>query len=210
MKLIDEKTTYFDGEIDIADDVVIYPNNYFMGKVTIGSGCIIYPNNIIKDTTIGNNCIVTSSHITEASIGNDCSVGPNAYLRPHSVVGNGCRIGDFVELKNARLGNKTKVSHLSYVGDCEVGDNCNIGCGVVFVNYDGVKKQFTKVGNHCFIGSNCNVIAPVNIEDESYIAAGTTITQDIDSDSFVIGRAREVVKPNRATAMRAKFSKKED
>ncbi len=96
------------------------------------------------------------------------------------------------------------------MGDCEVGDNCNIGCGVVFVNYDGVKKQFSKVGNHCFVGSNCNVIAPVNIEDESYIAAGTTVTQDIGSDSFVIGRAREVIKPNRATAMRTKFSKKED
>lgn len=210
MKILDRQTIYFDGEVDIADDVIIFPNNYFIGKVSIASGCIIYPNNIIKDTSIAENCRVTSSHITDSTIGCDCSVGPYAYLRPHTVVGKGCRIGDFVELKNANIGDNTKISHLSYVGDCSVGKNCNIGCGVVFVNYNGVQKQFSKVGDDCFVGSNCNIVAPVNIQDKSYIAAGTTVTQDILEDSLVIGRVREVIKPNRATKLKEKFSHKGD
>ena len=108
------------------------------------------------------------------------------------------KVGNFVEIKNATIGNGSKVSHLAYVGDAKIGKNCNIGCGAIFVNYNGKIKQVSVVGDDCFIGSNCNVIAPVKIEDKSYICAGTTITEDVNSGDFVIGRVRQVVKENRA------------
>ena len=108
------------------------------------------------------------------------------------------KIGNFVEIKNATVGKGTKVSHLAYVGDADLGDNCNIGCGAIFVNYDGVNKHRTTVGDGCFIGSNCNIIAPVSIDSKSYICAGTTVTENIKTDDFVIGRVRQQVKENRA------------
>ena len=147
---------------------------------------------------IGARTEVTASVLTGAKVGEDCTVGPFAYLRKGADIADGCRIGDFVEVKNARVGEGTKVAHLTYVGDCEIGKGCNIGCGVVFVNYDGKRKNRTVVGDRCFIGSNCNIIAPVSIKDGCYIAAGTTVTDDVGKDDLVIGRVRQVVKPGRA------------
>ena len=126
------------------------------------------------------------------------SVGPFARLRPDADVRDNAKIGNFVEIKNAIIGENTKVSHLAYVGDAEVGKNCNIGCGAIFVNYNGRTKSRTVVGDNCFIGSNCNIIAPVAIASDSYICAGTTVTEDINADDFVIGRVRQEVKPCRA------------
>ena len=122
-------------------------------------------------------------------------MGPYAYIRPDSIIGPDCRIGDFVEIKKSIIGAKCKVSHLSYVGDCEMGEACNIGCGVVFVNYDGKNKFRSKVGNRVFVGSNSNIVAPVVLEDGAFIAAGSTLTQDVPQGALAIARARQVNKP---------------
>ena len=197
MKLIDEKTTYISPEAKIADSAVIYPNNTIMGETVIGENTVIMPNCIIDGCRIGGNVKITASVMEGATIADGTTVGPFAYLRKGADIGKECRVGDFVEVKNAKIGDGTKVAHLTYVGDCELGRKCNIGCGVVFVNYDGRKKHRTTVGDHCFIGSNCNVIAPVDIADGSYIAAGTTVTESTPADSLVVGRARQVVKEGR-------------
>lgn len=197
MKLIDEKTTYISPEAKIADSAVIYPNNTITGETVIGENTVIMPNCIIDGCRIGDNVKITASVMEGATIADGTTVGPFAYLRKGADIGKECRVGDFVEVKNAKIGDGTKVAHLTYVGDCELGRKCNVGCGVVFVNYDGKQKHRTTVGDHCFIGSNCNVIAPVNIADGSYIAAGTTITESTPADSLVVGRARQVVKEGR-------------
>ena len=138
---------------------------------------------------------VENSVLQGAVVGRQSKVGPYAYLRPGTVIGDGCRVGDFVELKNALVGNGTKISHLTYVGDAELGEEINIGCGVVFVNYNGKQKFKTKVGDRAFIGCNTNLVSPVNVGEGAYIAAGATVTKDIPADALCIARAREVIKP---------------
>ena len=197
MKLIDERTTYISPEARIAESAVIYPNNTITGETVIGENTVIMPNCIIDGCKIGKGVKITASVMEGAVVSDGATVGPFAYLRKGTEIGEGCRVGDFVEIKNAKIGDGTKVAHLTYVGDCELGKKCNVGCGVVFVNYDGKQKHRTTVGDGCFIGSNCNVIAPVNIADGSYIAAGTTVTEDTPEDSLVVGRARQVVKEGR-------------
>lgn len=198
----EKNMTTFGGFVDetaeIGANVTIYPNVYILGKTKIGDNCVIYPNTTIENSVIGENCIVKSSFIEDSIIKNNVQIGPFAHLRPNSVVEDECKVGNFVEIKNATLGKGTKASHLAYVGDADVGENCNIGCGAIFVNYNGKSKNRTTVGNNCFIGSNCNIIAPVNISDNSYICAGTTQTVDTENDDFVIGRCRETIKKNRA------------
>ena len=198
MKLTDRQNVYVSPGARVADDAVIYPGVTIEGECVIGSGAVIRSGSIVEDSVIGARTEVTSSVLTGAKVGEDCTVGPFAYLRKGADIANGCRIGDFVEVKNARIGERTKVAHLTYVGDCEIGKECNIGCGAVFVNYDGKHKNHTVVGDRCFIGSNCNIIAPVSIKDGCYVAAGTTVTDDLDEGDFAIGRVKQVVKHGRA------------
>ncbi len=198
MKLTDRQNVYVSPGARVADDAVIYPGVTIEGECVIGSGAVIRSGSIVEDSVIGARTEVTSSVLTGAKVGEDCTVGPFAYLRKGADIANGCRIGDFVEVKNARIGERTKVAHLTYVGDCEIGKECNIGCGAVFVNYDGKHKNRTVVGDRCFIGSNCNIIAPVSIKDGCYVAAGTTVTDDLDEGDFAIGRVKQVVKHGRA------------
>ena len=190
--------SFIDETVEIADDVKIYPNVYILGNTKIGKGTIIYPNTTIEDSVIGENCVIKSSFIEESEVKNNVKIGPFAHLRPHSVVCDECKIGNFVEIKNAVIGKGTAASHLAYIGDADVGEDCNIGCGAIFVNYNGKSKSRTTVEDNCFVGSNCNVIAPVHIKKNSYICAGTTITVDTNDDDFVIGRCRETIKANRA------------
>ncbi len=197
MILIDKNTTYISPEAIIAEDVVIYPNNNIIGNTIIGSGTTIMPNCIITDSIIGENTKVTATVMEEARVGDNTTIGPFAYLRKGACVGNNCRVGDFVEIKNAILGDYSKASHLAYMGDVTIGEKCNVGCGVIFVNYDGKKKHRSTVEDNCFIGSNCNIIAPVTLREGSYIAAGTTVTDETPSDSFVIGRSRQIIKESR-------------
>ncbi len=198
-----KSSTTFDFVVEktakIGENVKIYPNVYILGNSEIGEGTIIYPNTTIENCVIGKNCVIKSSFLEDSVIEDDVCIGPFAHIRPNSVIENGCRVGNFVEVKASHLKKGTKASHLAYIGDSDIGENCNIGCGAIFVNYNGKSKNKTKVGDNCFIGSNCNIIAPVSVADNSYICAGTTLTTDTKSGDFVIGRARETIKPNRAS-----------
>lgn len=192
-----EYTVISPAQVTLAEGVrvgrgaLLYPNNAVLGESEVGAGTVLYPGNIVRDSRVGENCELTASVLEGAQVGAGCTVGPFAHLRPGAEVGEGCRIGNFVEVKNARIGAGTRVAHLTYIGDAEVGENCNIGCGVVFCNYDGRKKSRTVVGKNCFIGSNVNLVAPVEIGEGSYIAAGTTVTESVPPRSFVIGRSRQ-------------------
>lgn len=192
--IIDPKNTYIDANVKIGADTVVYPSVTLEGNTVIGEDTILYPGSRIADSVVGSNNKIQNSVILESVIGNNTVIGPYAYLRPGSDIGDNCRVGDFVEVKNSRIANGAKVSHLTYIGDGEVGENTNIGCGVVFVNYDGAKKCRTNVGKDCFIGCNVNLIAPVSVGDNSYVAAGSTVTSDVPENSLCIARSRQTVK----------------
>lgn len=190
--LIDPAQTYIGPEVCIEQDTVIYPGNVLEGTTVIGRGCMLYPNNRLNHSQVGERVILQSSVILESSIGDESTVGPYAYIRPGSEIGSRVRIGDFVEIKKSVIGEGTKVSHLTYIGDAQLGKEINVGCGVVFVNYDGKRKQKVTVGDHAFIGCNVNLIAPVEVEQDSYIAAGSTITHKVPAKALSIARARQV------------------
>lgn len=189
--IIDPNSTYIGIDVEIGQDTIIYPGNVLEGNTVIGKGCILYPNSRINNSIIGEGVDIQSSVILESEIGNNTTVGPFAYIRPESIIGNNVRIGDFVEIKKSTIGNNTKVSHLTYVGDAEVGEGCNFGCGTVTVNYDGKNKNKTIIGNNSFIGCNTNLISPITVEDNTYIAAGSTITNDVKSGELAVARAKQ-------------------
>lgn len=189
--LIDPSNTYIGVDVVIGKDTIIYPNNVIEGNTVIGEGGILYPNSRINNSTISENVEIQSSVVLESTIGRNTTVGPFAYIRPESVIGNNVRVGDFVEIKKSTIGDNTKVSHLTYVGDAEVGEGCNFGCGTVTVNYDGKNKNKTIIGNNSFIGCNTNLISPVTVEDNTYIAAGSTITDDVKSGELAVARAKQ-------------------
>lgn len=194
VSILCSKSTYIDIDVEIGKDVIIHPNVYICGKSVLEDDCEILPNTRIVDSVICSGVRVESSHIYNSKVGKNSSVGPCAYLRPDSVIGEGVKIGDFVEIKNSFIGDNTKISHLSYVGDSVVGKNCNLGCGIVTVNYNGKEKNKTIIEDNCFVGCNVNLIAPVLLEKNSYVAAGTTITKKVDSNSLAIGRCNQVNK----------------
>lgn len=194
--LIDPTNTYINCDVEIGIDTIIYPNNVIEGKTVIKDNCTIYPGCRIKDSIIKSNVTIQSSVILESTVGEETTVGPFAYIRPQTTVGNKVKVGDFVELKKSTIGDGTKISHLTYIGDAEVGEKCNFGCGTVVVNYDGVNKHKTIVGNNSFIGCNSNLIAPVEVEENTYIAAGSTITKKVPKNSLAIARARQENKEN--------------
>ncbi|MBQ7339988.1 MAG: hypothetical protein IJW43_03940 [Clostridia bacterium] len=197
-KILDKKSVFIDKSVKIGKGVIIYENSRIEGDTIMLDGAIIMPNCYIKNSVIGKNTVVNSSQLEDAKVGENCSVGPYARLRPKADIKDNAKIGNFVEIKNAVIGKNSKVSHLAYVGDADVGEDCNIGCGAIFVNYNGKTKSRSIVGDNCFIGSNCNVIAPVVIKDNSYICAGTTLTDNTNNGDFIIGRVRATVKEGRA------------
>ncbi|MGI5898556.1 MAG: bifunctional UDP-N-acetylglucosamine diphosphorylase/glucosamine-1-phosphate N-acetyltransferase GlmU [Christensenellales bacterium] len=191
VQIIDPEAVYIDHSVNIGPGTVIYPGCVIEGETVIGEDVLLKPGCHIVDSVIKSGVSAESSLIVCAQIGEGTSVGPNAYIRPDTIIGKNCRIGDFVELKNAKIGDGSKVAHLSYVGDAVLGRNVNTGCGVVFVNYDGKNKHVSTVGDRAFLGSNCNIIAPLAIGDDAYIAAGSTITCDVPAGALFISRARE-------------------
>lgn len=197
-KFLNKKSCFVGKNVKLGKNVTIYPNNYIEGNCIIGDNVTLLPSNYILDSTIENDVVIHSSVIEKSTIKSCTSVGPFARLRPNSSIGENCKIGNFVEIKNSTVGDRSKISHLAYVGDSEVGKDCNIGCGVIFANYNGKTKNKITIGNHVFVGSNCNLIAPLTIKDNSYICAGTTVTENVDSEDFVIGRARQINKTGRA------------
>ncbi len=191
VEFVDINTAYIDDTVTIGKGTLIGPCVTLSGQTSIGEGCTILQNTRIKDSVISDNVEVQSSVITESKVGKGTKVGPFAYLRPGSSIGENCKVGDFVEVKNSSLGDGSKASHLTYIGDSDVGRDVNIGCGVVFVNYDGTNKHRSTIGDGAFIGCNTNLVSPVVVEDGAYIAAGSTITEDIPEDALAIARARQ-------------------
>lgn len=189
--LIDPKTTYIGTEVEIGKDTIIYPNNIIEGKTVIGENCTILQNCRIKDSIIEQDVEIQSSIILDSKIGEKTTVGPFAYIRPDSIIGKSARIGDFVEIKKSTIGDNTKVSHLTYIGDAQVGSGCNFGCGTVVVNYDGKSKYKTIIGDNSFIGCNTNLVSPVEVGDNTYIAAGSTITSKVEVGDLAIARAKQ-------------------
>ena len=186
----DLKMAYIDEGVRIGRGTTICPCAVIEGDVTIGENCVIGQNTRIKDSVIGDNTTIQSSVILESRVGSDTTVGPFAYLRPNSNVGSGCKVGDFVEIKNSTLGDGAKASHLTYIGDSDVGERVNLGCGVVFVNYDGSRKYRSVVEDGAFIGCNSNLVSPVHIGKNAYVAAGSTITKDVPEGALYVARAR--------------------
>lgn len=194
--VINPQNTYIDADVCIGADTVIYPGSILEGKTQIGKNVLVGANCRLVDAKIADGVDIQSSTIISSFVDEGTHVGPYAYIRPDSSVGKNCKVGDFVELKKAQIGDGTKLSHLTYVGDAQVGKNCNFGCGTVVVNYDGKKKYKTVIGDNAFIGCNSNLVSPVTVNDGAYIAAGSTITDEVPENSLAIARARQVVKPD--------------
>lgn len=192
--IIDPLTTYIESDVVIGSDTVIEPNVMLKGDTQIGNDVIVTSGSTIADSKIADGVTVKHSVIAESEIGEHTTIGPFAQLRPGSILGTDVKIGNFVEIKKAKLDDEAKVSHLSYIGDAEIGARTNIGCGAITVNYDGKNKFKTIVGKDAFIGCNSNLIAPVTIGDASFIAAGSTITDDVPEKSLALGRARQTTK----------------
>lgn len=197
--IIDPNSTYIDNEVEIGMDTVIYPSTIIERDTKIGEDCIIGPGSRIVASKIADGVEIKNSVVLESSIDEHTNVGPFAYIRPGSVIGKKVKIGDFVEVKKSVIGDRTKLSHLTYVGDAEVGENVNLGCGVVVVNYDGKKKNKTIIGDNSFVGCNVNLISPVEVKSNAYVAAGSTITDEVPENSLAIARARQVVKEDWVT-----------
>ncbi len=194
--IVDATSTWIEPSVKIGRGTVVKPGSIISGQCIIGERCTIGPAARIENSIIADAVTIKDSTIIESFVDSETTVGPYAYLRPKSDIGKNVKIGDFVEVKNARIDNGAKVSHLSYIGDGFVGKDVNIGCGTVFVNYDGAKKYRTVVEDNCFIGCNSNLVAPVTVRAGAYVAAGSTITDDVSGNSLAIARARQVVKPN--------------
>ncbi len=186
--------TFISPQVVIGQDTTIQSGVYLVGKVTIGIGNFIGANSVIENTTIGQGNHIESSKIIDSVVGNQNLIGPYAHLRAHVVLNDQARVGNFVEIKAATLQNGVKVAHLSYLGDCEVGENTNIGCGTIIANYDGHKKHKTIIGKNVFIGSGSTLISPVVIADETLIAAGSTIVNDVKKGEMGIARSRQTNK----------------
>jgi bifunctional UDP-N-acetylglucosamine pyrophosphorylase/glucosamine-1-phosphate N-acetyltransferase len=188
----DPERTYVGADVTIGPDTVLAPGVSLRGRTQIGSGCRISEQVVIENSTLGDDVVLKPlCHIESSSIGNGCVVGPSAHLRPDSVLADAVRIGNFVEVKNSRIGTGTKADHLSYIGDADVGAGCTIACGAITVNYDGAKKSRTVIGDGAFVGCNANLIAPVEVEPRGYVAAGSTITKGVPEGSLAVARARQ-------------------
>ncbi|WP_223902119.1 bifunctional UDP-N-acetylglucosamine diphosphorylase/glucosamine-1-phosphate N-acetyltransferase GlmU [Lactobacillus laiwuensis] len=193
---IDPDTAYIDAEVKIGCDTLIEGNVVIKGNTKIGNDCVITSGSRIIDSKIANNVTVTSSTVEQAEMDDFSDVGPNSHLRPKAIIRKGAHIGNFVEIKNAEIGENSKVGHLTYIGDATLGKDVNVGCGTIFANYDGIKKDHTNVGDRAFIGSGATLVAPVNIADHAFVAADSTITKDVAKYDMAIARGRQVNKPD--------------
>ena len=206
--MMDPAAVYVEDDVTVGAGTLLLPGTILRGKTVIGENCCIGPQTMITDCAVGDGCTVNASQCEESVIRRDCQIGPYTHIRPRCDVGEGSKIGAFVQLKNCNLGRGTKMAHLTYVGDSDVGEECNFGCGTITCNYDGFKKHRTTIGSRVFVGCNTNFIAPVAVEDGAFIAAGTTVAEDVPEDAMVIGRVRQEVKEGWAEANRQKKRKK--
>lgn len=202
--LVDPENTYIESDVVIGKDTIVEPGCMIQGKTTIGEGCHIGYHTKLNNMTIKDHVDIEISVLTDSFVDEGTHVGPFAYVRPHSHIGKNIKVGDFVEVKNATIGDGTKISHLTYVGDADVGQHVNFGCGTVVVNYDGEKKHRTTIGDHAFIGCNTNLVSPVTVEENAYTAAGSTITKKVPANSLAIARAKQENKENWVSKKRNK------
>ena len=189
--IVDPLSTWVDATATVASDVVLMPGTAISGTTTVAAGAVIGPRTTLVDCTVGTGARVIESRCTEAIIGEGASVGPYTFLRPGTKLLPHSKVGAYVEMKNATLGEGSKVPHLSYVGDAVIGEGSNIGAATIFVNYDGVEKHYTVVGDHVRIGSDSMLVAPVTIGDGAYTAAGSVITEDVPPGAIGVGRAKQ-------------------
>jgi len=192
--VIDPERTYVEAGVKISEGATLYPGVHLRGNTWIGRGSNIGPDCWIEDSRIEANCIVRYSFLERATVRERTTIGPYAHLRPGSDVGPDARVGNFVELKNARLERGVKAGHLAYLGDADIGEGVNIGAGTVTCNYDGVSKHRTTIEPRAFIGTNSAIVAPITIGEGAYVAAGSTITDDVPAKAKAFGRARQVNK----------------
>jgi bifunctional UDP-N-acetylglucosamine pyrophosphorylase / glucosamine-1-phosphate N-acetyltransferase len=199
------ETSVIDSTVTIGADTVLEPFVQILGRTAIGSGCRIRSYSVIENTTIGDDVLVRNgSVITSAHVAKGALIGPYSHLRPESEIGEGAHVGNFVETKKTRLGAGAKANHLTYLGDADIGPGTNIGAGTITCNYDGKTKSLTKIGANVFVGSDSTLVAPLEVADGSYIAAGSTITEDVPTDALALGRARQTIKPDWAKKMRSR------
>jgi bifunctional UDP-N-acetylglucosamine pyrophosphorylase/glucosamine-1-phosphate N-acetyltransferase len=201
--VIDPASTYVSPDVKIGQDTILYPNVFLEKGSVIGSGCKIYPNVRISQSTLEDDVIILdSSLISESHVRSGTQVGPFAHLRSHALIGRKVRIGNFVEVKKSEIGDMSKAAHLSYLGDAQIGKDVNIGAGTITCNYDGVEKHQTVIEDHVFIGSDSQLIAPVTIHRGAFVAAGSSINQEVPEDSLAIARSQQVIKENWAKKRR--------
>jgi len=191
--IVDPATTWIDVDVDVAPDVVVKPDTQLLGATSVASGAVVGPRVTLVDTEVGADAVVRDATCELAVIGPEATVGPYTYLRPGTILGRGSKAGGFVEMKNATLGEGSKVPHLSYVGDAEIGVDTNIGAATVFVNYDGQHKHHTVIGDSVRIGSDTMLVAPLVIGDGAYTAAGSVITEDVPPGAMAVARSRQRV-----------------
>jgi bifunctional UDP-N-acetylglucosamine pyrophosphorylase / glucosamine-1-phosphate N-acetyltransferase len=189
--VVDPETTWVHASVDLAPDVILLPGTSLEGATSVAAGARIGPDTTLIDVEVGEDAVVTRTQASLSVIGPGANVGPYAYLRPGTTLGAGGKIGTFVEAKNARIGAGAKAPHLSYLGDAVIGEGANIGAGVIFANYDGVRKSTTTVGAYSFVGSNSVLAAPVEVADGAYIAAGSTITGNVGAGDLGVSRSRQ-------------------
>ena len=189
--VMDPASTFVDATVSVGEDTVLYPFTWLEGETTIGRDCRIGPNSRIADSQLGDAVTLHFSYAHECKIAEGVTVGPYVHLRPDTQLAAGVKVGNFVEIKNSLVGQGSKVPHLSYIGDTDIGSGVNIGSGTITVNYDGKKKHRTHIGDDAFIGCNTNLVAPVSVGAGAYIAAGSTITKDVPDGALGVGRARQ-------------------
>lgn len=204
VRVFDPQNVYVDPTVTVGEGTALLPGTILRGHTVIGANCEIGPNTMIRDCTLGDGCIANASQLNEAVFGANVNIGPFAYVRPGTRVADNCKVGDFVEVKNAVIGEGTKLPHLIYVGDSDVGAHCNFGCGSITCNYDGNYKYRTTVGDNVFIGCNTNLVAPVTVESGAFTAAGSTITDTVPEDALAVARTRQELREGWAARHRAK------
>ena len=201
------ETSVIDSTVSIGADTIIEPFVQLLGHTTIGTGSRVRSYSVIEDSTIGDDVLIRNgSIVTSSKVAKGAFIGPYAHLRPESEIGESAHVGNFVETKKTRLGEGAKANHLTYLGDAEIGSGTNIGAGTITCNYDGKSKHLTTIGSNAFIGSDSTLVAPLSIGDGSYVAAGSTITEDVPADALALGRARQTIKAEWAKKMRSRKS----
>lgn len=205
--LIDPDSTVIDPLAVVGEDTVIEPFTVIKGNTVIGKNCHIGPDTELRDSTLGDHVTFWRSVATEAKVGDFGNIGPFAYLRPKTELLDHVKVGDFVEVKNSTIGSGSKLPHLTYIGDSDVGSRCNIACGTITCNYDGFNKTRSTIGDNVFVGCNVNLVSPVTVDNGAYIAAGSTITRDVPRDALAVAREKQSIKEGWAENFRNRNKK---